>query len=125
MTQPAVVLIADDDEDILNLVAIRMQRAGHEAVQARNGDEALRLATEREPDLCIFDVIMPGRTGYDLLEEFKGSERLAEVPVILLTATVQERDRGRGHELGAAAYMTKPFDPAELDAVVADVLGDR
>lgn len=125
MSDSAVVLIADDDEDILNLVAIRIKRAGHEAVLARNGEEALRLATELEPDLCIFDVIMPGRTGYDVLEALRSSERLSDVPVILLTATVQERERARGHELGANEYMTKPFNPAELDEKVEALLADR
>jgi DNA-binding response OmpR family regulator len=125
MNDQAVVLVADDDEDILNLVAFRIEHAGHQTIRATNGAEALRLAFERKPDLCILDVIMPDRTGFEILEEIRGSETLADVPVILLTATVQDREEARGLQLGAHAYMTKPFDPAELDETVRTLLAGR
>jgi DNA-binding response OmpR family regulator len=125
MNDQAVVLVADDDEDILNLVAFRIEHAGHKTIRATNGSEALRLAFEREPDLCILDVIMPDRTGFEILEEIRASETLRDVPVILLTATVQDREEARGLELGAHAYMTKPFDPAELDETVRTLLAGR
>jgi DNA-binding response OmpR family regulator len=122
VTEQAVVLVADDDADILNLVAFRVENAGHTTLRASNGGEALRLAIEHEPDLCILDIIMPDKTGFEILEELRGSERMADVPVILLTATVQDREEARGRALGAHAYMTKPFDPAELDETVRVLL---
>ena len=122
MTGDALILVADDDEDILQLVRIRLERAGYATVGAVDGDEALRLALERRPDLCILDVVMPGRTGFEVLAELRVREETASTPVILLTATVQERQEG-ALARAADAYLTKPFRPAELEERVRALLG--
>lgn len=120
-----VVLIADDDPDILSLVAFRLERAGYDVIQARDGEEALRLASERQPDLAILDVMMPKLTGYEVTEQIRRNELTSTIPVILLTARVQEADVERGFQVGADDYIKKPFSPQELRARVEAILGRR
>jgi DNA-binding response OmpR family regulator len=109
-----LVLVADDDEDILTLVAFRLERAGCEVITARSGDEALRLAIEQTPDLAVLDVMMPGLDGYGVTRELRRSEETAEMPVILLTARTEDADVTRGLAAGADDYVKKPFDAHDL-----------
>jgi DNA-binding response OmpR family regulator len=120
-----VVLVADDDHDILTLVRFRLERAGYEVIQARDGEEAVRLAVEHEPDLAVLDVMMPKLDGYEATKQLRGHETTSRLPVILLTARVQEADVARGFEAGADDYVKKPFSPQELSARVQAVLGRR
>jgi DNA-binding response OmpR family regulator len=117
-----VVLCADDDEDILSLVALRLERAGFEVVKATDGDEAVRVAQERRPALAVLDVMMPKQTGYEVLAAFRADESLREMKVILLSARVQESDVARGIDAGADAYVPKPFKAHELVAKVEELL---
>jgi DNA-binding response OmpR family regulator len=118
-----LVLIADDDEDILELVRLRLDRCGYETVLARDGAEALATAIRRRPDAALLDVTMPGMDGYAVTEELRRDPATAEIPVILLTALAQTTDVARGFALGADDYVTKPFSPQELEGRVAAVLG--
>lgn len=120
-----LVLVADDDEDIRSLVTFRLERSGYEVVQAADGEEALRLAVERTPDLAILDVMMPKLTGYEVTRRMREAEGTDGIPVILLTARVQEADVERGFEAGADDYIRKPFSPQELRARVQAILGRR
>ena len=120
-----LVLVADDDEDILALVAFRLGRAGYDVVTAADGEEALRLARERSPDLAVLDVMMPKLTGYDVTRELRSDETTSRIPVILLTARVQEADVARGFEIAADDYIKKPFSPQELRARAQAILGRR
>jgi DNA-binding response OmpR family regulator len=120
-----VILIADDDPDILALVSFRLERAGYEILQARNGDEAVRVALDRRPDLAILDVMMPLVDGYEATRRLRQHEETRRMPVILLTARVQEEDIARGFEAGADDYVKKPFSPQELGSRVQAVLGRR
>jgi two-component system response regulator MtrA len=117
-----LVLVADDDEDILLLVAFRLERAGCEVVTARSGDEALRLALEHTPDLAVLDVMMPGVSGLDAIRVIRSDPALADLPVILLTARAQESDVETGFDSGADDYITKPFSPRELASRVQALL---
>lgn len=119
------VLIADDDQDILELVAFRLERAGYEVVTAGDGEAALALARERGPALAVLDVMMPKLTGYDVVRAMREEEGTRDIPVILLTARVQDADVSRGFEAGADDYVRKPFSPQELRARVEAVLGRR
>ncbi len=116
MPEQQVVLVADDDKDILALVAFRLERSGYEVVTAADGEEALELARSRTPDLAILDVMMPKLTGYEVTQRLRTEPATSRVPVILLTARVQEGDVARGFEAGADDYVTKPFSPRELAA---------
>lgn len=120
-----LVLVAEDDADILALVAYRLERSGYEVVTASNGQEALDRAAERAPDLAVLDVMMPKVDGYGVTERLREDPDTARTPIILLTARVQEADVARGFEAGADDYLKKPFSPAELRARVQAILGRR
>ena len=120
-----LVLVADDDHDILTLVSFRLERAGYDVVAARDGEEALRLALERVPDLAVLDVMMPKLDGYEVTTRLRQNRATRRMPVILLTARVQEADIARGFEAGADDYVKKPFSPQELGARVQAILGRR
>ena len=117
-----LVLCADDDEDILSLVSLRLQRAGFEVATATDGQEAVEIARTRRPVLAVLDVMMPRRTGYEVLEELRGDESLRDIKVILLSARVQESDVARGLDAGADAYLAKPFKAQELVAKIQELL---
>jgi len=118
-----LVLIADDDPDILTLVRFRLERAGCAVVSASDGQAALALALERQPDLAVLDVMMPRLDGYEVTRELRRHETTRGMPVILLTARVQEADVQRGIEAGADDYVPKPFSPQELGERVQAALG--
>lgn len=124
MTDAPLVLCADDDEDILSLVSLRLQRAGFQVATAADGDEAVEIARSRLPALAVLDVMMPKRTGYEVLAELRGDEALRGMKVILLSARVQEGDVARGMDAGADAYLAKPFKAQDLVAKVQELLGE-
>lgn len=115
------VLVVDDEPDVRALVARALDYANAdvEVIEAGDGDEALRVARERQPDIIVLDLAMPTRDGFSVLEELR---RESTVPVIVLTARGMEHDKVRGLELGADDYMVKPFSPRELVARVQAVV---
>lgn len=117
-----VILAADDDEDILDLVCLTLEQAGYEMLRASDGDEALELATRHRPDLCVLDVVMPSRTGPEVVDGLRASGETAGIPILLLTATVHERDLLQGLEQDGNRFMRKPFSPRELQERVASLL---
>ena len=120
-----LVLVADDDPDILALVTFRLERAGYDVVAASDGEQALQLALDHPPDLAVLDVMMPKLDGYEVTTRLRQDERTRRMPIILLTARVQEADIARGFEVGADDYVRKPFSPQELGARVQAILGRR
>ena len=125
MNESALVLVADDDADILNLVRFRLEQDGYETVTAVDGEQALELARERDPDLCVLDVMMPKLTGFEVLQALRSDPNTDGIPVIILTATVQDKDIARGFEIGADDYLRKPFSPQDLQARVGAALRSR
>jgi DNA-binding response OmpR family regulator len=120
-----VVLVADDDDDIRALVTFRLERAGYEVIEARDGEEALRLAVDLAPALAVLDVMMPKLDGYEVTTRLRQTAVTRRMPIILLTARVQESDITRGFDAGADDYIKKPFSPQELGARVHAILGRR
>jgi len=120
-----LVLVADDDDDIRALVGFRLERAGYEVVTAADGEQALSLARERAPDLAVLDMMMPKLTGLDVTRQLRANEATKGIPVILLTARVQEADIARGVEAGADDYVKKPFSPQDLRDRVQALLERR
>jgi len=118
-----VLLVADDDEDILALVQLRLSRSGFEVIVARDGQEALQLAQDRHPDLAVLDWMMPKATGLEVLRAIRADSATADIPVVLLTARASENDIQEGLDAGAVDYIAKPFSPQELAARVHDILG--
>jgi DNA-binding response OmpR family regulator len=118
-----LVLIADDDPDILSLVQLRLERSGYDVVSAGDGEQALERARAQTPDLALLDVMMPKLDGYEVTARLRQEEATRHLPVILLTARVQESDIARGIEAGADDYVKKPFSTHELRDRVQAVLG--
>jgi len=115
----ARVLVAEDDADVRELVCTILRRAGHDASEARDGQQALRALYDVRPDLVILDVAMPELDGFQALERIRD---LSDVPVLMLTARDTEMDKVRGLRGGADDYVTKPFGRAELLARVDALL---
>jgi DNA-binding response OmpR family regulator len=118
-----LVLVADDDPDILALVRFRLERDGYEVLSAPDGETALDLAMARTPDLAVLDVMMPRLNGYELTRKLREHGPTTTIPIILLTARVQEPDLERGFEAGADDYVTKPFSPQALGRRIQAALG--
>jgi DNA-binding response OmpR family regulator len=124
MSESPVIVIAEDDEDILRLVATRLGRDGYDVVQTRDGAQALAAVRERKPALALLDVSMPALDGFEVLTRILGDEELAGTRVVLLTAMAQEADVRRAFEAGADGYIRKPFSLAELSAKVAELIAE-
>ena len=118
-----LILVADDDGDVRELVVFRLERAGYRVVTAADGQEAVEVALERSPDVCVIDVMMPKLDGYQVTERLRASPGFAEVPIVLLTASVEDAAVSRGFEVGASDYIKKPFGPHELLERIAAALG--
>jgi len=108
------ILIADDDDDILEAIKVNLELEGYEVFFARDGDQALEQARRVRPDLILLDVIMPGPDGFDVCRGLKADARTSECPVIFLTARGATRDEAVGLIAGADDYIVKPFDAGVL-----------
>ena len=116
------ILVADDDLDIRDLVAFKLEQAGFDVTAVDNGLSALTSARETPPDLVVLDVMMPGMSGIEVCRELRGDQVTAGLPIILLTARAQEGDVEVGFGAGADDYIVKPFSPRELVKRVEAVL---
>ena len=127
MIEPATqsgqrVLVVDDEPDIVALIVYHLAKAGYRVSTAGTGDDGLDAARRERPSLVILDLMLPGLSGYDVLEQLRASESTRNVGVLMLTARVDEPDRVRGLALGADDYLTKPFSPQELVLRVGAIL---
>jgi CheY-like chemotaxis protein len=118
------ILVVDDDPVILRLLQVNFRLEGYDVVTASRGDEAIQIAREQAPEVIVLDVMMPGIDGYEVCRALKEDPTTAGAPVIFLSARAQDADRDRGYALGVVAYVTKPFDPAQLVDVVRRALID-
>ncbi len=121
----ANILIAEDERDIRDLIQFTLMFAGHKITAVANGAEALELAPKVKPDLIMMDVRMPKMTGYEACREMKKIDEIKHVPVIFLSAKGQDEEKQAGIEVGAVAYILKPFAPDELTRQIADILKAR
>jgi len=122
MLMPKRLLVVDDEPNLLRAVAACLKAEHYEVSTARSGHEALVQLAESVPDLIISDIRMPGMDGYKLARQLRGSPRTALVPIVFLTAKDETADRIEGFRAGIDAYLTKPFEPEELIAVVNAIL---
>lgn len=118
-----LVLVADDESDVRELLVFRLEHAGYEVITAADGEEAVALALERRPDLCVVDVMMPKLDGFEVTKKVRAAPELAHTRVLLLTASVHESAVERGLASGADDYIAKPFASAEFLARCAAALG--
>lgn len=117
------ILICDDEDVLRSLVRASLLSGDYEIVEARDGDEAIESALSERPDLVLLDMMMPGRTGLEVLEQLRADPELGQTPVIMLTARTQENDRAAANDAGATVFLPKPFSPTELARLVDETLG--
>lgn len=110
----ASILVVDDDAVVRELLRMNFELEGHEVLEADDGVSALAAVREHHPDAVLLDVMMPAPNGFEVCATLRADPELAAMPVVLLTARALSADRVRGHDAGADAYVTKPFDPLEL-----------
>jgi CheY-like chemotaxis protein len=108
------VLVVEDEPENRLLLEVVLTSEGYDVDEVEDGPAALQAVRERRPDIILLDVMMPGMNGYAVLERLKASPETREIPVILLTALAQAGNVERAVEMGAAGYVTKPFEPADL-----------
>lgn len=116
------VLLIEDEPNIIEAVSFILSRAGLEVKTHANGHDALEAVRARAPDLVILDVMLPGRSGFDILRDIRADAELADLPVLMLTARGQEKDRELAARFGVSRFMTKPFSNAEVLEVVRDMV---
>jgi two-component system, OmpR family, phosphate regulon response regulator PhoB len=116
------VLIVDDEASIREMIAVALEMADYQVLEADNAQAAHALVVDRQPDLVLLDWMMPGTSGIELARRLKREEATAEVPIIMLTAKGEEDNKIQGLEAGADDYITKPFSPRELVARLKAVL---
>src|SRR5688500_15689558 len=116
------VLVVDDEPDIVALVAYHLAKAGFRVSTATSGSQALDQAKREMPSLVVLDLMLPGLSGFDVLEAMRRNDETRSIAVLMLTARRDEPDRIRGLSLGADDYLTKPFSPQELVLRVAAIL---
>lgn len=112
------VLLIEDEPNIIEAISFILMRDGWEVKTHSNGHDAMEAVRSREADLIILDVMLPGRSGFDILKDIRADADLADTPVLMLTARGQDKDREMAERVGANRFMTKPFSNADvLDAV--------
>ncbi|MGH3442907.1 MAG: response regulator transcription factor [Nitriliruptorales bacterium] len=124
MASRAKVLVVDDEPDVLLLCRVNLEFEGYEVLEAGDGEEAMEKVHDQGPDVVLLDVMMPKMDGWQVLAALKGDHRTADIPVVMLTAKVQDQDQIRGWSGGAADYITKPFSPLSLSLVLENVLNN-
>ena len=119
---PATILVVEDEPAIQSLIEVNLRRAGHVVQLASDAETARRLVQEALPDLVLLDWMLPGMSGVDFARLLRSDSRTRMLPIIMLTARAEERDKIEALELGADDYVTKPFSPRELMARIKAVL---
>jgi DNA-binding response OmpR family regulator len=117
------VLVVDDDEVIRQLIAVNLTLEGFEVETAVDGEDCLEKVGHVKPDVITLDVMMPRLDGWVTATQLRRNPETAGIKVVLITARAQEDDRSRGRQIGVDAYLTKPFDPAEMIRVVRELSG--
>jgi two-component system alkaline phosphatase synthesis response regulator PhoP len=116
------ILVVDDDRQIVRLVRSYLEQAGYTVLTAHDGDTALHVIRGEKPDLVVLDLMLPGKDGLEITRIVRADERLAQLPILMLTARVEDTDRIVGLEIGADDYLAKPFNPREVVARVKAIL---
>lgn len=117
------VLLVDDEPSILELLELSLSLDGHDISRATDGQEALRIAGERRPDLVILDTMMPEMDGLEVAQRIREDQELRSIPIIMLTARSQEADVWRGWQAGVDSYLTKPLDLNVLRGEIDRICG--
>ncbi len=122
---PRKVLLVDDNPVILEMLQRRLQREGYQAVTCTESLRAVEVCREEKPDLVVLDILMPGKNGWEIMEEMAGDPEIASTPVIISTVKNRPEDVERGKELHAADYIAKPYVFSDLLEKIGRVLGEE
>ena len=117
------ILIVDDENDLVDLVKLRLEANGYQVVVAYDGQAALNVVKKENPDLIILDLMLPKLDGYKVCRMLKFDQKYKKIPIILFSAKAQDEDKAIGKEVGADAYVVKPFEPKLLLATIKELLG--
>ncbi|MCX6883993.1 MAG: response regulator [Verrucomicrobia bacterium] len=117
------ILIADDEPHMLRVTELSLKKGGFDILLARNGRQAVEMASIHNPDLIVMDVVMPEMDGFEALRELKASPLTAHIPVMMLTSRGQSVIRDEAESAGAVKYVTKPFSPSQLLAEAKLAMG--
>ena len=118
----ATILVVEDDRDIQELVSYNLSLEGFQVLRTSTGEEGLRVARERKPDLCVLDLMLPGMDGVEVCRKIRQDNEIAGISIVMLTAKTEDVDIITGLEVGADDYVTKPFSPKVLIARIRAVL---
>ncbi|MEA3494058.1 MAG: response regulator [Candidatus Margulisiibacteriota bacterium] len=116
------ILVVDDEPDMVNVIKLRLEANKYEVLVASDGPEGLNIARIQRPDLIILDIMLPKMDGFKVSRMLKYDERFKNIPIIMFSAKVQSSDIERGREMGADAYITKPFKAEDLLAKIRELL---
>ena len=108
------ILLIEDEVDMVYAVTLQLEAINYEVLSATDGQTGLDMARKEKPDLIILDLMLPKMDGYKVCRMLKFDERYKKIPIIMFTARVQDQDKKLGQEVGADAYITKPFDSKTL-----------
>jgi len=116
------ILLVDDEKDLSDMVKMRLESHGYEVLTAYDGQEGLDKARREKPDLIILDLMLPKLDGYKVCRMLKFDEKHKSIPIVMFTSRVQDSDKKMGEEVGANAYITKPFEPETLLSTVQGLI---
>jgi two-component system alkaline phosphatase synthesis response regulator PhoP len=118
------IMVIDDEPYIARVIKFKLEQEGYTVYSANDGISGLEKIRQEKPDLVLLDVMMPGLSGYEVCQKIKADTALSQIPVVILTAKGQERDREQGLSVGASDYITKPFSPNRLLELVKTMIGE-
>jgi DNA-binding response OmpR family regulator len=122
---PKKILVVDDEVDLVETIRFPLEGEGFNVLASYDGEDALNQARKENPDLILLDIMLPKLNGYKVCRLLKFDERYKHIPILMLTAKTQEKDKTLGKETGADEYITKPFDIEELVAKVKSYLSEK
>ncbi|OGW77985.1 MAG: hypothetical protein A3I73_01320 [Omnitrophica bacterium RIFCSPLOWO2_02_FULL_45_16] len=122
MGKPKTILIVEDEVELVEMVKMRLEAHGYKIITAYNGEDGLYWARKEKPDLILLDLMLPRIDGYEVLETLKKDKNYADIPICIFTARAQDSERRLGVELGADAYIIKPFEPTALMEKIKELL---
>lgn len=118
---PEKILVVDDESDVRNLTKMMLEGAGYEVAQASSGDEALAMVASGAPDLVLLDVVMPGKSGFEVCKALKSNEATKKIPVIIFTVLGREVDFRLSMDSGADEFLSKPMKPEDMSNLVKEI----
>ena len=116
------ILLVDDEPDMLEMLGLRLKKAGYKVITAITGEECLQKAEDKDPDIILLDILLPGMSGFEVARQLKKKPVTKDIPVIMVTALIGKDAEAKGLERGADYFISKPFDPEELLARIKTIL---